>query len=267
ARAEDHVVIGAVDAGDEPEDQPRAVHLGQLGLHDDLGPERAGPAVLQAHRGTYRGEPVGQLRRDGGTGGRLRERPQPRRSPHGHAPAPHRRSGVGLGNRRPDGGPQPDRYCPGHSMTAIRSPSWTTSPSPTASFVSVPGASARTGISIFIDSRMTSVSPSATASPSDATTCHTFATISARTSVTRYLPRVIAPAITAFLNLASGALLRHRLPSSLVAGAPRSSVQAAPRPFGSNTGQRHTSFCRVSGSPPGALEARQLAIGRSGPQP
>src|SRR5215831_13495393 len=33
--------------------------------------------------------------------------------------------------------------------------------------------------------------------------------------------------------LASGAPLRHRLPSSLVAGAPPSSVQTAPRPIGS----------------------------------
>src|SRR6516165_4141099 len=69
-------------------------------------------------------------------------------------------------------------------MTAIRSPSWTTSPSATCSRVSVPEPSARTGISIFIDSRMTRVSPSETSAPSAATTFHTFATISARTSAT-----------------------------------------------------------------------------------
>src|SRR5262249_9156302 len=72
-----------------------------------------------------------------------------------------------------------------HSITAIRSPSWTTSPSPTASREIVPASSASTGISIFIDSSITSVSPSATLSPSAATTFQTFATISARISVTR----------------------------------------------------------------------------------
>ena len=46
--------------------------------------------------------------------------------------------------------------------TAIRSPSWTTSPSLTAIWATVPSDSASTGISIFIDSRITSVSPSAT---------------------------------------------------------------------------------------------------------
>src|SRR5215472_8699615 len=60
-----------------------------------------------------------------------------------------------------------------------------TSPSATWSRVSVPEASASTGISIFIDSRMTSVSPSETWAPSAATTFQTFATISARTSATR----------------------------------------------------------------------------------
>src|SRR5215467_13785635 len=70
-------------------------------------------------------------------------------------------------------------------MTAMRSPSWTTSPSATCRWVSVPEPSASTGISIFIDSRMTRVSPSETSAPSAATTFHTFATISARTSATR----------------------------------------------------------------------------------
>src|SRR5215470_4777021 len=69
-------------------------------------------------------------------------------------------------------------------MVAMRSPSWTTSPSPTCSLARVPASSARTGISIFIDSRMTRVSPSSTWSPSVATTFQTFATISARTSAT-----------------------------------------------------------------------------------
>src|SRR4051794_20642536 len=67
-------------------------------------------------------------------------------------------------------------------MTAIRSPSWTTSPSLTANSRSTPSLSATTGISIFIDSRITSVSPSSTASPVALTTFQTFATISARIS-------------------------------------------------------------------------------------
>src|SRR5262249_8057937 len=41
--------------------------------------------------------------------------------------------------------------------------------------------------------------------------------------------------LTVVVPLACGALLRRRLPSSLVAGAPRSSVQTAPRPCGSLT--------------------------------
>src|SRR5581483_6596095 len=63
----------------------------------------------------------------------------------------------------------------------IRSPSCTTSPSLTL-MVTEPSDSATTGISIFIDSRMTRVSPSSTVSPLFTTTFHTFATISARIS-------------------------------------------------------------------------------------
>ena len=69
-------------------------------------------------------------------------------------------------------------------ISAISSSSWTTSPSATCSLVTVPLSSARMGISIFIDSRMTRVSPSSTWSPSETSTFHTFATISARTSAT-----------------------------------------------------------------------------------
>ena len=69
-----------------------------------------------------------------------------------------------------------------HSTRAMRSPSWTTSPSLTAISATTPADSASTGISIFIDSRITSVSPSSTLSPLAATTFQTFATISARIS-------------------------------------------------------------------------------------
>ena len=43
-----------------------------------------------------------------------------------------------------------------------RSPSWTTSPAATLTAVTVPAASAITGISIFIDSSSTTVSPTST---------------------------------------------------------------------------------------------------------
>src|ERR1022692_4791042 len=88
------------------------------------------------------------------------------------------------------GGPaRPQRPAAGYSTMAMRSPSWTTSPSATASVVTVPWPSVRTGISIFIDSRMTRVAPSSTCSPSAATTFQTFATISARISATRHSSR------------------------------------------------------------------------------
>src|SRR5688572_11685956 len=62
------------------------------------------------------------------------------------------------------------------------SPSWTTPPSATLISVIFPATVASTGISIFIDSRMQIVSPSATVSPTAETIFQTFATISARTS-------------------------------------------------------------------------------------
>src|SRR3954449_6534934 len=73
-------------------------------------------------------------------------------------------------------------------MTAMTSPSWTTSPSPTCSASTVPETSVMTGISIFIDSRITSVSPSVTVSPWATTTFHTLATISARISSATLTP-------------------------------------------------------------------------------
>src|SRR5947207_7233582 len=67
-------------------------------------------------------------------------------------------------------------------MMAMRSPSCTTCSGSTWSSRTTPGISVTTGISIFMDSRMTISSPSATICPSSATTCHTFAAISARIS-------------------------------------------------------------------------------------
>src|SRR2546430_3070893 len=67
-------------------------------------------------------------------------------------------------------------------MMAMRSPSCTTCSGSTWSSRTTPGVSVTTGISIFMDSRMTISSPSATICPSSATTCHTFAAISARIS-------------------------------------------------------------------------------------
>src|ERR671910_3910365 len=69
-------------------------------------------------------------------------------------------------------------------MMAMRSPSCTTCSGSTWSSRTTPGISVTTGISIFMDSRMTISSPSATICPSSATTCHTFAAISARISAT-----------------------------------------------------------------------------------
>src|SRR4029450_9577630 len=67
-------------------------------------------------------------------------------------------------------------------MSAIRSPSCTTCSGSTWSSRTTPGTSVTTGISIFMDSRMTISSPSATICPSSATTCQTFAAISPRIS-------------------------------------------------------------------------------------
>ena len=76
---------------------------------------------------------------------------------------------------------QPTR-AEGQSMTASTSPVWTTSPTATRTAVTRPPCSVRTGISIFIDSSRTTVSPGATASPGATTTSSTAATISASTT-------------------------------------------------------------------------------------
>src|SRR4029079_18009584 len=70
-----------------------------------------------------------------------------------------------------------------HSITATRSPSLICVSGATAISVTVPATGATTGISIFIDSRMTSSSPTSTSWPTSTRTCHTLAVISARTSV------------------------------------------------------------------------------------
>src|SRR5262249_48466724 len=69
------------------------------------------------------------------------------------------------------------------SRTATTSPSCTLSSGATRTSVTTPSFGAVTGISIFIDSRITSSSPSATCAPTSVRTCHTLAVISARTSV------------------------------------------------------------------------------------
>ena len=68
-------------------------------------------------------------------------------------------------------------------MTATMSPSCTTSSGATRTSLTVPAHGAVTGISIFIDSRIMSSSPSPTDAPTSVRTCHTLAVISARTSV------------------------------------------------------------------------------------
>ena len=80
----------------------------------------------------------------------------------------------------------------------MRSPSWSTSPSTTCISCTVPARSVRTGISIFIDSRMTRVSPAATCAPGSTRTFHTLETISAWISSTATgPPRPTAPSLRA----------------------------------------------------------------------
>src|SRR5690349_4257046 len=67
-----------------------------------------------------------------------------------------------------------------------------TSPTDTLTLLTVPPTSARTGISIFIDSSSTTTSPLPTWSPSLTTTSSTLATISARTSSAIFTPLVSA---------------------------------------------------------------------------
>ncbi len=69
----------------------------------------------------------------------------------------------------------------GHQPNStITSPSWTTSPSVTKTVVTVPPCSANTGISIFIDSMITTGWPAPTSSPVATSNDRTLATISAR---------------------------------------------------------------------------------------
>ena len=104
--------------------------------------------------------------RGAGRGGaRVRPRREHRGPGHRGAHRRHRSSRRPVPARLPAGPDlaRPRGQGPGHQlMTAIRSPSWMTSPSATCILVSTPGPSARTGISIFIDSKITRVSPSST---------------------------------------------------------------------------------------------------------
>src|SRR6478735_783890 len=70
----------------------------------------------------------------------------------------------------------------------MRSPAWMTSPTETLTSVMVPATSASTGISIFMDSSSTRVSPAPIWSPFCTTTSSTLATISARTSSAIFTP-------------------------------------------------------------------------------
>lgn len=66
-------------------------------------------------------------------------------------------------------------------MATSGSPSFTTSPVETRTWLTTPATSARTGISIFIDSKMATESSAATASPTSTSTLNTAATSSATT--------------------------------------------------------------------------------------
>src|SRR5271165_5306818 len=93
----------------------------------------------------------------------------------------------------------------------MRSPAWMTSPTATLTLLTVPPTSARTGISIFIDSSSTTMSPLPISSPSLTTTSSTLATISARTSSAIFTPLV--PAISHagcwFFKLWSGSCISN----------------------------------------------------------
>src|SRR5690348_355017 len=70
----------------------------------------------------------------------------------------------------------------GYSRTTSESPSETDCPSLQRISFTVPGSSASTGISIFIDSRITTVSPSCTVSPTSTSIFQTVPVMCARTS-------------------------------------------------------------------------------------
>src|SRR3989442_2933570 len=78
-----------------------------------------------------------------------------------------------------------------HSRTTRTWPSLTTSPSFTRTSLTVPARGAVTGISIFIDSRMSSSSSSATWAPGAVFTFQTLPTSSALTSVIYPKPRIL----------------------------------------------------------------------------
>src|SRR6266516_5710150 len=75
-----------------------------------------------------------------------------------------------------------------HSRTTRTWPSLTTSPSFTRTSLTVPARGAVTGISIFMDSRMSSSSSSATCAPACVLTFQTLPTSSALTSVILFVP-------------------------------------------------------------------------------
>src|SRR5438876_8319376 len=88
-----------------------------------------------------------------------------------------------------------------HSRTTRTWPSLTTSPSFTRTSLTVPARGAVTGISIFIDSRISSSSSSATCAPGSVFTFQTLPTSSALTSV-----------ISSHSNRESGGLARPSRP-------------------------------------------------------
>src|SRR5256886_13542909 len=83
-----------------------------------------------------------------------------------------------------------------HSRTTRTWPSLTTSPSFTRTSLTVPARGAVTGISIFIDSRISSSSSSATCAPASVLTFHTLPTSSALTSVITFQTRILRPCST-----------------------------------------------------------------------
>ncbi len=124
--------------GDEHEEQLAIVNVGQLGLRPPPGCRSGSAACARARR---RRPPSSARSARCGTTAATQAASASASSlgvpSTGRSPLPSAGRCVSLADLRGDARAQPDRKS-AHSMTAIRSPSWMTSPSATASLVSLP---------------------------------------------------------------------------------------------------------------------------------
>src|SRR5581483_3265574 len=153
--------------------------------------QRAGRPLRPQHVDAARAPDRPRLARGRGVAGAERPRPQVRLSQGGsrrrarpgasppRAPCPSRQ------RARPGAPPFCAQQVAHHvRRTARTSPSAAWPPSWTRSSSTTPATGAVSGISIFIDSMISTVSPAPTSCPSDTTTFHTFPVTSARSSTT-----------------------------------------------------------------------------------